>query len=113
MKKTQTLKLNRDFRRLYSKGRYAVSGSLVVYTMKNRVQKNRLGLTTGKTIGNAVKRNRAKRLLRESYRLLEERLKDGYDIVLVARTRAVHQKCPQISKDMEYAMKKLGLIEHA
>lgn len=45
--------------------------------------------------------------------MIEDRLKDGYDIVLVARTRAVEKKCPQISRDLEYAMKKLGLIENA
>ena len=56
-----TLKLNKDFRRLYARGKSVACGCVVVYCMKNRKDENRIGLTVGKTIGKAVKRNRAKR----------------------------------------------------
>lgn len=111
MKNTKSLKLNRDFRRLYSKGKSFVSGYTVVYASKNRFDENRLGLTVSKSIGKAVKRNRLKRLMRESYRLNEEKLGRGYDIIIVARNRALGKTQAQIEKDVMYAMKKLELIK--
>jgi ribonuclease P protein component len=111
MKETKTLKLNRDFRRLYARGRSIASGYVVVYAMKNRLSYNRLGLTTGKTIGNAVRRNRARRLMRESYAHIEGIIEQGYDIVIVARSRIAGKACPQVQRDLEYAMRKSGLLK--
>ena len=54
MKYSVSLKSNRDFRRLYSRGKQAVAPTMVLYTRKNRLQENRLGITTGKKLGNAV-----------------------------------------------------------
>lgn len=111
MKNTQSLKLNRDFRRLYFKGESFIGGYTVVYIRKNRYNINRLGLTVSKSTGKAVVRNRLKRLMRESYRLVEDKLLLGYDIIVVARNRAVGKSQGQIQKDMEYAFRKLGLTE--
>ncbi len=111
MKDTKSLKLNRDFRRLYSKGKSYVGGYTVVYASKNRFNGNRLGLTVSKSIGKAVKRNRLKRLMRESYRLNEEKLLKGYDFIIVARNRALGKTQPQIEKDIMHAMKKLELLK--
>ncbi len=108
MKNTQSLKLNRDFRRVY-KGESFVGGYTVVYMKKNRYTFNRLGLTVSKSIGKAVARNRMKRLIRESYRLMEDDIKTGYDFIIVARNRAVGKTMLQIKKDMDYAMSKLGM----
>lgn len=110
MNNTVSLKLNRDFRRIYYKGKSAAGGYVVVYSLKNRLGFNRLGLTVGKTVGNAVRRNRAKRLMRESYRAMEDRLGVGFDIIIVSRSRAALQNYDKIRKDTEFAMKKLGLI---
>ena len=85
MKYTVSLKENRVFRRLYAKGRSAVSPTMVLYCRKNGRRENRLGLTTGTKLGHAVVRNRVRRRLREIYRLQEHRLSPGYDIVVVAR----------------------------
>ncbi len=108
MKNTQSLKLNRDFRRVY-KSESFVGGYTVVYMRKNRYSFNRLGLTVGKNVGKAVVRNRLKRLMRESYRLMEDELKSGYDFIIVARNRAVDKTFVQIRQDIAYAMKKLNL----
>lgn len=110
MKKTKSIKLNKDFKRLYYRGKSVVRGNLVVYALKNRADTNRLGITCGKAVGKAVKRNRVKRLLREGYRLMEDRLLNGYDIVLVARTRAVTSKQKHIIKDLEQAFLSLGML---
>ena len=111
MKKTKSIKLNKDFKRLYYRGKSVVRGNLVVYALKNRASSNRLGITCGKTIGKAVRRNRVKRLLKEGYRLMEDRILNGYDIVLVARARAVTSKQKHIIKDLELAFLSLGMLK--
>ena len=111
MKNTQSLKLNKDFRRLYSKGQSFVSGYTVVYALKNRYNNNRLGLTVSKSVGKAVVRNRLKRLMRESYRLMEDKLLTGYDIIIVSRNRAVGKSQEQIRKVIEYAFRQLKITE--
>ena len=88
MKYTVSLKENRVFRRLYAKGKSAVGPAMVLYCRKNGGKENRLGFTVGTKLGCAVVRNRVRRRLREIYRLNEEKLRPGYDIVVVARVRA-------------------------
>ena len=89
MKRAVTLKNNRDFQRLYRRGKSAVGPAMVVYCRKNNLGHNRLGITVSTKLGGAVVRNRARRRLREVYRLNLCRLRPGYDLVLVARGRAV------------------------
>ena len=110
MKSAETLKLNKDFKRLYYRGKCVVARSIVVYMSKNKLGRNRLGLTCGKTVGKAAKRNRAKRLMRESFRLLTPELKTGYDIVIIARTRILDKKCGEVLRDVRYAFSKLDMI---
>lgn len=110
MKNTQSLKLNRDFRRAY-KGESYVGGFTVVYVRKNKYTFNRLGLTVGKSVGKAVMRNRMKRLMRESYRLIEDKIGTGYDFIIVARNRAIGKTQSQIQKDIEFSMRKAGLVK--
>lgn len=85
---TKILNDNKDFLNLYRKGRYIVSKCVVVYFKKNNLPFNRLGITAGKKIGNAVHRNRAKRIIRQAYRENELNMPIGYDFVIVARTSA-------------------------
>ena len=89
MKVRGTLKKNSVFRRLYAKGKSAVTPYLVLYARPNRLGENRLGYTVSVKIGHAVVRNRVRRRLREIYRLNAPRLRQGYDLVIVARSRAV------------------------
>ena len=110
MKNTQSLKLNRDFRRAYKVESY-VGGFTVVYVRKNKYTFNRLGLTVGKSVGKAVMRNRMKRLMRESYRLMEDKIGTGYDFIIVARNRAIGKTQSQIQKDIEFSMRKAGLVK--
>ena len=65
MKRACTLKENYEFRRVYQRGSSAVSGAMVVYCRKNKLGRNRLGITASTKIGGAVTRNRARRRLRE------------------------------------------------
>lgn len=110
MNSKYTLKLNKEFKRLYYRGKCAVTRTVVVYVQKNRFGHNRVGLTCGKSVGNAVKRSRAKRLMRESYRLILPDMRQGYDIVIIARTGILGKKCVNVMKDARYAFTKLGLM---
>lgn len=96
MKKTVSIKENRMFSRLYRQGKSYVTPLFVVYVKKNRLNCNRLGITATKKIGNAVERNRAKRVIKEAYRLLEPELRTGMDIVIVARRKTVFVKTQAI-----------------
>ena len=91
-----TVKQNSDFRRIYRRGRSAVSGGVVVYCLKNRQGLSRLGVTVSTKLGKAVVRNRARRRLRETVRLEEGNLTPGWDIVVVARGRCLSMPFPQL-----------------
>ena len=110
VKHTVSLKENRIFRRLYAKGKSAVAPTMVLYCRKNGRGESRLGLTTGTKLGHAVVRNRVRRRLREIYRLQEHQLLPGYDIVVVARVRAVHSKYADLERDFLRLAKKLQLL---
>lgn len=97
------IKENRDFRRLYAKGKSLVSPYVVVYYMKNRKGNLRLGITAGKKIGSAVARNRAKRLIRAAFRNCSAEISPGFDFIIVARTRILSVK----STAVEVSLKKL------
>ena len=85
MQTTLSLKDRRAFSRLYGRGRFVSCREVTVYYLKNRQGLTRLGVTAGKRVGNAVKRNRAKRIIKSAYRLCEGIIPKGYDYVFVAR----------------------------
>ena len=109
MKHTVALKQNHEFRRLYSKGRNAASPYFAVYCRRTGRPYSRLGLTTGVKLGYAVKRNRVRRRMLELYRTNEQRLRPGYDIVIVARTRAIFARYSDLESSFLRLMKKLEL----
>lgn len=109
MEHTISLKQNHEFRRLYSKGKSAVSPYFVIYCRKTGRPVSRLGITTGVKLGNAVKRNRARRRIRELYRTHEAGLLPGFDIVVVARTRAIYGRYAELERSFRQMTKKLGL----
>ncbi len=110
MKHTVALKQNHEFRRLYNKGKSAVSPYFAIYCRKNHRDFSRLGITTGVKLGNAVKRNRVRRRIRELYRTKEGRILPGYDIVVVARTRAIFARYSDLEHSFLKLMKKLELL---
>lgn len=104
---------NNDFRRLYAKGKSFVSPLVVVYVKKNRNQELRVGITTSKKIGNAVLRNRSRRVIREAFRELSPRVKSGYDLVFVARGRTPHVKSTDVRRHMEKELTAAGVLKPA
>ena len=109
MKHTVALKQNHEFRRLYNKGKSAVSPYFAVYCRKTGRDHSRLGITTGVKLGNAVKRNFVRRRIRELYRTNEDQFLPGYDIVVVARTRAIFGKYADLERHFLRQMKQLNL----
>lgn len=111
MKKTVSLKLNREFKSLYYRGGSNVSSHLVIYFKKNKRGENRLGITVSKKIGNAVTRNRVRRRISELYRAREDMIRDGFDIVIVARTRAAEALFSQLGASLDFLLSKSGLLK--
>ena len=109
MKFSSALKLNHIFRRLYGTQGFA-NGYLVLYARPNRLGVNRVGITTGKKLGHAVVRNRARRRLREVYRLNEHLFKPGYDIVVVARHRCVTADFKKLTSGYLSLAEKAGIL---
>lgn len=109
MRFSSSLKLNHIFQRLYhSKG--VADGLLVLYARKNRLHSNRVGITVSKKLGKAHIRNRIRRRIREVYRLNEEKFQPGWDIVVVARSKAVDAPFEKLVESYLHLAKKAGIL---
>lgn len=106
----ETFKLNKDFRRLYGRGKSLVFPSVVVYYQKNRLGICRIGVTAGKKIGCAVKRNRAKRVILAAFRQLLPCISGGYDFVFVARVKTAAVKSTEVLNYLKKAFLKEDII---
>ena len=104
MKYSESLKKNRDFQKVYRKGKSYANKYLVMYVLENGTSQNRLGISVSKKVGKSIVRHRLTRLIRESYRLQEERFRCGLDIIVIARIGAKGKNY----KDIVGAMLHLG-----
>lgn len=111
MKNTVTLKRNGDFCRLYRRGKTYTNPALVVYLSKNRAGICRIGITVSKKIGNAVQRNRCKRVIRAAYAALQPQVNGAYDFVFVARSKTKQCKSTEIQAVMLSLLQKAGVVE--
>ncbi len=112
MSRFNTLNSNTDFRRTYGRGKAYTNPALVTYVLKNRAGICRIGITSSKKIGNAVERNRARRVIREAFLSLPE-ANGNFDIVFVARRKTVHKKSTEISAIMRKHLISAGVIKDA
>lgn len=108
MKFSESLKKNKDFQVVYKKKNSYANKYLVMYIRENETDHNRLGISVSKKVGNSVVRHRLTRLIREGYRLQEERFRCGIDIVIVVRGNAKDKSF----KDIESAIIHLGKLHN-
>lgn len=113
MKILTKIKENRDFRRAYKKGKSFVCPYIAVYVNKNRSKNVRLGITAGKKIGNAVCRNRAKRVIFAAFRSFAGEITPGYDFVIVARTRILSVKSTDVALSLKKILHSAGVLPGA
>ena len=106
MKYSESLKKNRDFQNVYKNGISYGNKYLVMYKNENNLNKNRIGISVSKKVGNSIVRHRLTRLVRESYRLQEDKFRCGYDIIINVRMSAKEKKY----KDIESALLHLGYL---
>mgnify|MGYP004634067833 FL=1 len=105
-----TVKENYEFRRIYRKGKSAVSPQLVVYCQRNRRGHSRLGVSVSTKLGCAVVRNRVRRRIREIYRLNKPKMLPGYDLIVVARVRAVETDYQKLDRTYLRLLEQLDLL---
>lgn len=108
--KSDRIKKGWEFDRVYQNGRKYVNKQFVVYVLDNDTERTRLGVTVSKKVGNSVKRNRVKRLIRESFRLSKEQLATGNDIVVVARKYAYGLSFMQAKRSLMNLWKRAQIL---
>ena len=111
MKETLPLRQNYEFARVYQKGRYLSSRHVVLHYLRRQGGQMRLGITASRQISGSIRRNRIKRLLRESYRLVEGRVKPGYDLILVGRSTAADPDLHCVLPDVIRLLQRAGLFD--
>lgn len=104
-----SLTKNKQFREVYGKGKSVPERLIVLYYKPNDLNQKRFGFSVGKKVGNAVVRNRIKRILREICRLNLDKVKNGFDYVIIARPRIIEENYLNIEKSFIKLLKRAGL----
>jgi ribonuclease P protein component len=112
MSSLKGLASNKDFKKVYSNGRSVVDRYMVIYYTPNGKKCSRIGFSVGKKLGNAVVRNRYKRILREITRINEKELSKGYDIVIIARPRIAGEQYRVIEKSFLKLVKRTEMFRN-
>ena len=114
-KKYVCIKKDREFRFLFKKGDSIVTDAFVCYARESKRRVNRIGIGTGKKVGNAVKRSRARRVIREAFRLIDpllrEKTQKRYDFIFVARAKTPAMKSTQVYRQMENRLLKRYAVQ--
>ena len=108
MKFSESLKKNNYFQNVYRNGKSYANRVFVMYVLENGLDKNRIGISVSKKVGNSVIRHHITRLVREAYRLNEEMFQSGLDIVVIARVSSKHVSYHETEK----AILHLGNLHH-
>lgn len=107
----ESLKKNEDFKRCYRTGRSFANRYLVLYVCGNGMDRNRIGISVSKKVGNSVVRHRICRLVRESYRLNEAQFQNGFDLVFIARRPAASADYHKVEGALLHLARKAGVLQ--
>lgn len=110
LKFTESLQKSFQFRYVYNRGKSFANRHLVLVVVPNHKQYNRLGISVSKKVGKSVVRSRVTRLIRESYRLMEDDIKPGFDIVVISRVMAKDAAFLEIQGSLRHLLKKHNLL---
>lgn len=110
MRRNNVLHYQRDFNKVYNKGKSVGDKYVVVFCLKNNLDYNRISFLASKKVGNSVKRNRARRLMKESLRTGDLNLPIGYDFIIIARNTIDGKNCNEVKKSLENALKRTGVL---
>ena len=105
MKQFISLKNSLEFGNVYKRGKSYANKYLVMYIVDNNLESNRLGISVSKKVGNSVVRHRITRLIREAYRLHQDELLKGKDIVVVARVNSKGHSYWDIESEFQHLAK--------
>jgi ribonuclease P protein component len=105
-----TLRKQKDFNRVYNKGKSKGSRFTVILYRKNGLGHTRTAYVASKKVGNSVMRNRARRLMREAYNTFSDKVVSGYDIVMVARNSINDHSMQEVRKTMYESVRACGLL---
>lgn len=109
---TDGIKKDSDFRKVYQRGKSLSDRNLVIYTMKNKSDKSRIGISISKKVGKAHERNRIRRCIKEAYRLnIDDKVLGGYDLVFIARINAADKDYKELERSLKYICKKANIIK--
>ncbi|MFR2518172.1 ribonuclease P protein component [Peptostreptococcus stomatis] len=109
---TDGIKKDSDFRKVYQRGKSLADRNLVIYTMKNKSDKSRIGISISKKVGKAHERNRIRRCIKEAYRLnIDDKVLGGYDLVFIARINAAYKDYKELERSLKYICKKANIIK--
>ena len=111
MLRENVLRRKEDFDRIYRKGKSFGDRYVVIFCMRNDLGFNRIAYLASKEVGNSGKRNRARRLMRESVRISDAEIRQGYDLIIIARNTINGKKCADVKKSIEAALRRLKVIE--
>jgi len=106
---SESLKKNKDFQKVYDNKKSYANKYLVMYVMPNQLNKNRIGISVSKKVGNSIVRHRVTRLIRESYRLQETKCAQGFDIITIARPSSKDLAYKEIDSALTHVLKLHGL----
>jgi ribonuclease P protein component len=105
--RTHGLKKDSDFRKVYKHGKSFANRHLVMYILNNKSENSRIGISVSKKVGKAIIRNKVRRRIKEAYRLnIDEKIKNGYDIVFIARVAIKDDDYSDIEKSMKHLIRK-------
>lgn len=112
MQKKEVLRGQRTFNNIYKRGKSVGDRYVVVFYKKSNLPYNRIAFLASKKVGNAVARNRARRLMKESVRLMDDFKFNGYDLIFIARNTINNRKYADVKKSIEAAIRKTAMMKN-